>query len=309
LKPPLYTLTKDEQSILISEAFELADYLSSIKKARTANAAMQDYGIYNAPYAGMGDEFWEFRQAQLGDSLHSIDWRQSAKTHNLYVRQQQKLRTKHVVFWLDMSASMLGDVGHYKMYLLLLITTSFGIFLLKQGYSISVLQNNEHKPRKFAGEHWGKSFFSHLLTLFYQPTSLQINKIPDGAFLICMSDFMFNHNELNTVLEGYKALLIRGICLQVLSDIEMRLPFDGNYIFDDAENRSLLTLHNVEEHRQNYLELLKEHNEKIYTICKNNFWNYIACDPQSITKPEKVLLKLAEHFEQGQSNELKWSGY
>ena len=54
----------------------------------------------------MGETFWQFRQYQAGDAASSIDWRQSARSRHLFVREQEWEAAESVWLWCDLSDSM-----------------------------------------------------------------------------------------------------------------------------------------------------------------------------------------------------------
>jgi uncharacterized protein (DUF58 family) len=50
-------------------------------------AATVASGVHGRRRTGMGETFWQFRQYQAGDAADSIDWRQSARSRHLFVRE------------------------------------------------------------------------------------------------------------------------------------------------------------------------------------------------------------------------------
>jgi uncharacterized protein (DUF58 family) len=54
----------------------------------------------------MGETFWQFRAYQAGDAAGEIDWRQSARSRGLFVREQEWEAAESVWLWCDLSRSM-----------------------------------------------------------------------------------------------------------------------------------------------------------------------------------------------------------
>ena len=52
----------------------------------------------------MGESFWQFRRYASHDSSSAIDWRQSAKSQHLFVREREWEAAQTVWFWRDASA-------------------------------------------------------------------------------------------------------------------------------------------------------------------------------------------------------------
>src|SRR5450432_3158164 len=63
-------------------------------------------GVHGRRRVGQGDSFWQFRQYQPGDSAQRIDWRESAKSQRVYVRETEWEAAQSVWLWRDASASM-----------------------------------------------------------------------------------------------------------------------------------------------------------------------------------------------------------
>ena len=46
-------------------------------------------GVHGRRRVGQGETFWQFRQYEPGDAATRIDWRESAKSQRLYVRETE----------------------------------------------------------------------------------------------------------------------------------------------------------------------------------------------------------------------------
>ncbi len=63
-------------------------------------------GVHGRRRVGQGETFWQFRQYETGDAAARIDWRESAKSQRLYVRETEWEAAQSVWLWRDASASM-----------------------------------------------------------------------------------------------------------------------------------------------------------------------------------------------------------
>ncbi len=59
----------------------------------------------------MGENFWQFRRYASHDSAGAIDWRQSAKSQHIFVREREWEAAQTVWFWRDASANMAFKSG------------------------------------------------------------------------------------------------------------------------------------------------------------------------------------------------------
>ena len=88
------------------EAEGLAARLPPLLIAALRVAATVEQGVHGRRRIGTGDAFWQFRQYQPGEPATRIDWRQSAKSDRLFLRETEWAAAQSVWFWRDASASM-----------------------------------------------------------------------------------------------------------------------------------------------------------------------------------------------------------
>ena len=74
-------------------------------------AASVSLGVHGRRRAGMGESFWQFRRYASHDSSAAIDWRQSAKSQHIFVREREWEAAQTVWFWRDASANMAFKSG------------------------------------------------------------------------------------------------------------------------------------------------------------------------------------------------------
>ena len=63
-------------------------------------------GDHGRRRAGLGDDFWQYRPAQMGDSKRMIDHRRSARGDQQFVREREWQIAQSVMLWIDQGASM-----------------------------------------------------------------------------------------------------------------------------------------------------------------------------------------------------------
>lgn len=56
--------------------------------------------------SGQGEEFWQFRPYTVLDPASRIDWRQSARTDKLYVRQKEHEAAQKYLLWCQNNNAM-----------------------------------------------------------------------------------------------------------------------------------------------------------------------------------------------------------
>src|SRR5690606_5867937 len=88
------------------DAEQLADRLPPLLVAAERVASTVAQGVHGRRRVGIGETFWQFRPYSQGDSSSRIDWRQSARATQLFLRDQEWEAAESVWLWADLSASM-----------------------------------------------------------------------------------------------------------------------------------------------------------------------------------------------------------
>lgn len=89
------------------QALELAAPLPPMLVQAERIAATIAAGGHGRRRAGPGESFWQFRRYQPGDPRPRIDWRRSARTPHIFVRENEWEAAQTVWLWRDGSASTL----------------------------------------------------------------------------------------------------------------------------------------------------------------------------------------------------------
>src|ERR1700757_4527549 len=97
-------------STLQHEADGLGAGLPPLLVAADRLAASVSLGVHGRRRAGIGESFWQFRRYQNEDAAR-IDWRQSAKSQHLFVREREWEAAQTVWFWRDGGAGMQFSSG------------------------------------------------------------------------------------------------------------------------------------------------------------------------------------------------------
>ena len=107
-KPSSAVAANDRLALLGHEAdgHGLADRVPELALEAQRIASTVAHGMHGRKRSGPGENFWQFRQLQIGDPAHSIDWRRSASSDHLFIRERE-WETAHTVWlWPDLSPSM-----------------------------------------------------------------------------------------------------------------------------------------------------------------------------------------------------------
>ena len=90
----------------LHRSLELAGTLPALMVAADRVAATVIQGVHGRRRVGQGDAFWQYRPYRDGDSASQIDWRQSARSRTLFVRETEWEAAASIWLWRDASPSM-----------------------------------------------------------------------------------------------------------------------------------------------------------------------------------------------------------
>ncbi len=289
-KPP------STMSRLQSRANALAGNLPPLLVAADRVAAMVSQGVHGRRLAGQGESFWQYRPYEAGDTVHHIDWRRSARSEALYLRENEWEAAQSVWLWSDASPSM-----QYKSERDLpekreradLLTLALGSLLVRGGEQIAPLGR---QARPSLGKTAINLLAAELSDRLEQLRTRAFESlppyedIPKYGRLVLLSDFLEPLEDLKRVVGVFADRGVRGHVLQILDPAEQDLPFRGRTRFEGVENEGSALIGRVEGVRDTYRAMLKSHQAGLCDIAGCAGWSYGLHVTSS--SPESALLSL-----------------
>lgn len=250
-------------------------------------------GVHGRRRVGQGETFWQFRRYQPGDPTPTIDWRQSAKTDHVYVRQMEWEAAQSLWLWCDGSPSMAWRSDKTlpsKYERAALLALALTVLLVRGGERVALLGAG-HTPMT------GRSALDRLTLMLDRPSApeaagaeLPYVSLPRFAHLVLISDFLVSLDELRGSLEKYAARGISGHLLQVLDPAEETLPYHGRVRFEGTEGEPPWLLSRAEGVRKDYIERLERQREGLGALGRSLGWT--VSHHRSDHPPETALLAL-----------------
>lgn len=246
-------------------------------------------GVHGRRRVGTGEAFWQFRPFTQGDSSRDVDWRQSAKREDVFVRQTEWEAAQSVWLWRDASPSMnfasssaIFSKKDYAEILLLAI----GMVLLNGGEQASLL-DTDLPPQT------GHASIQRIFEMLPAQGNLAEGARPVAAksHVILFSDFYFPLEELAFFCERLAARNVKGVLVQVFDPSETTLADKGRVRFQDAENDGMmLDIPQVEAIRGEYEQKFSAHRDSLCAMAKGFGWTFVSFSTD--TKPEAVITQL-----------------
>jgi uncharacterized protein (DUF58 family) len=247
-------------------------------------------GLHGRRRVGQGEAFWQFRQYQPGDQRRDIDWRQSAKRDETYVRQTEWEASQTAWLYRDASESM-----NYRGYKNLPLKKDFAetlllalaIVILNGGEQVSLL-GTDLAPQTTYGA--VQRIFE---TLPAQKKLFQAGRpVASRSEIALFSDFYMPLEEISGFCESLARRGCRGTLVQVCCPSEKTLPFTGRMKFFDIEDPGAepVILPQVEAVREEYEKKFQEHRDKLAALAASWGWRFLPVETSE--RPEDVLTKL-----------------
>ena len=232
-------------------------------------------GVHGRRRVGQGETFWQFRQYEPGEPAQRIDWRESARSDRLYVRETEWEASESVWIWRDSSPSMAFSSSPSlatKRARSDLVALALAALLVRGGERVTLLGSG-YPPAT------GMSVLDRLALMIERTdepgSSLPaFEPLPRYGQLVMISDLLSPLPEIDGLARRFAALGVKGHLLQVLDPVEETLPFEGRVRFEGLENESDLLLSRVETIRSQYEARLQRHRDGLMALTQALGWTF-----------------------------------
>lgn len=246
---------------LVIEALRVADTVAA--------------GGHGRRRAGPGDSFWQFRPYERGDLPQAIDWRTSARSDQVFVREREWMAAASLYLWRDGSPSMQwrGDRSRQgKLERAELLLLGLAALALRGEERVGLL-GLDRFPRH------GRAALPRLYEgLASLPASglPPEGPLPKRAELVLLGDFFAPLGQVAASLRPLAAQAGGGLLVQVYDPAEAALPFQGRVRFEGLENEGRWLAPRVETLRADYAERFRQHQEGLAALCHDLGWRFLA---------------------------------
>jgi uncharacterized protein (DUF58 family) len=284
---------ESKKKTLFSAIRRLSSDLPPLLLAAERVAAVVRHGTHGRHRAGQGESFWQFRRYSAGDPAHSIDWRQSARSDHLFVRQRERETVQSMVLWADTSDSMqysshkdLPDKAESAQILMLALAD----LLLRGGERVIWLGDEAMVLHEKTGLE--RAAYAALKKKGEsRPPAVRIDKY---AHMVLASDFLMPNETFDELMRRYGALNLKGALLHILDPAEADLPFEGRLEMQGCEGETPLLLANAGALHAAYRERMEAHEARLKHAAHIAGWYYL----RHVTNapPYAALLQLYQYL-------------
>lgn len=262
----------------LSRAEALAASLPPLLVAAERVAATVSQGVHGRRRVGDGETFWQFRRYERGDPPQRIDWRQSAKSDRVYVRETEWEAAQSVWLWRDGSPSMQWrgsrqrQTKRERAELLLLALASL---LTRGGEQVALLGERTHP---FAG----RAALRRMVEALERQAGTDSDGLPSPeplprhSVVVLFGDFLAVPEEVRAPLAALARKGVRGHLVQVLDPAEESLPFSGRVLFEGSERDGEVLVSRVEALRSEYRAAFARHQASLQEIARSLSWTLLS---------------------------------
>lgn len=249
-------------------------------------------GVHGRRRAGMGDEFWQYRPAEPGDSFRSVDWRRSARADQAFVRETEWQAAQAVMLGVDDSASM-AFTGHKsrpsKLRRAQTLAMALAVLSVRGGERVGLTTLNE--PPK-----GGKAQLIRLAQALMDPEepvdygAPKPRTLPSGSRAVFFSDFLGPIEAMERTLTSAADRGVKGAIVQVLDPDEEAFPFDGRTVFESMQGSLRFETLKAKGLREAYLDRLAARRDALATLSRRTGWQMLSHHTGSPAEPALMWL-------------------
>jgi uncharacterized protein (DUF58 family) len=249
-------------------------------------------GTHGRKRAGTGDEFWQYRPAEAGDSLRSIDWRRSARSDGHFVRQTEWQAAQSVMIGVDDAASMTftgSDRRPSKLRRAQTLAMAISILAVHGGERVGLTHLSE-PPR------CGRAQLLRMAQALMDGHDAgdygvpRPRSMPMGSRAVFFSDFLADPAPIETVLGRAADRGVKGALVQILDPDEEAFPYDGRTVFESMSGAIRFETLKARSLREAYLARLAERKDRLAQAARRTGWRYHVHHTDQSAEPKLLWL-------------------
>jgi uncharacterized protein (DUF58 family) len=261
------------------EAHGLASRLPDLLVEAIRVSTTVAHGIHGRRRAGPGETFWQFRQFQSSDAAASIDWRRSASSDHLYVRDREWEAAHTIWLWPDLSPSTefcshIAKVTKRDRTLVLMLAAAE--LLVRGGERVALLGLTRPTASRKATTRLAETIAMNAAASALKEGLPPAARLSRFSGVLLFSDFL---DPINVISERIKFLAqdhVSGHLIQVMDPAEETLPYEGRTEFLGIEGDGHWIADRAEALRAQYQAKLSAHRASLEDIAKRIGWSFLV---------------------------------
>jgi uncharacterized protein (DUF58 family) len=284
-----------------AEAHGLAARMPALLIEAQRVAHTVTHGTHGRRRSGPGETFWQFRHFDTNDSVASIDWRRSASSDHLFVREREWEAAHTVWLWVDLSPSMrfrssLSKTS--KESRAVVLSLALTELLARAGERVGLLGG-----LPFTGRNTGRKVAEILLNETAETSLPPPARLSRFSECLLFSDFLEPVEETIARFQEIASQGVRGHLIQILDPAEETLPYSGRTEFAASEGSDRLIAGRAENLRDSYQARMQRHRIDLQEAARRLGWSFVV---HHTDRPaEEVVLAVHSHLA-GQDSDYRY---
>jgi uncharacterized protein (DUF58 family) len=272
----------------VSEA--LAQTLPALILDARRAAATLVLGGHGKRQAGSGEAFWQHREWSQGESLRHIDWRRSARSDTLYVREREWQAQAHLQIWCDHRPGMMwrGDANRpTKAQRGLVIGLALALAARAGGERVTICGSQA----PFVDE---LGFAQHMVVVGQSSADLDQGSRLRGGHIVLVSDGL-ESPEIWTARARLLAANRATITLVLIEDpAERDFPYEGRSLFQAGADGDAILIGRPQAARAAYRAAYARHRAAVGECMRAS--GGTVFEHATDADPKPLLTALAQHL-------------
>ena len=290
-------------AVLELDAEALAARLPPLLVEAERLSSIVGLGVHGRRKAGTGETFWQFRRHAQGDGTNAIDWRQSAKSQHLFVREREWEAVEAVWFWCDASAGMRFSSDRNlptKFERASLLALALGSLLVRGGERIALVADT----RRPAG---GRVALNQMARMISElpangeplPPKADLGR---NAQLVWFGDFLSPRADIERAVRRFAGAGLSGHLVHIIDPAEEDFPYTGRTRFEWSPKRLSELFGRAETVREEYRRRFRAQAESVRALARSLGWTYLS--HRTDQRPETALVSLYTTLGGGSANNI-----
>lgn len=260
------------------EAVSLVDRMPELLMEADRIAATVAHGIHGRRRAGPGETFWQFRQYQQGEGAHLVDWRRSASSDHLFVREREWEAAHTLYLWPNLSQSMdfkshLSGTTKADRALVLMLASAE--LLVRGGERVALLGLTTPTASRRATQKLAEALVmnSDMHAAQSEPPAQRLTRF---STVLLFSDFLDPIEKIRETIEAMGAAGANGHLVQIFDPAEETLPYQGRTEFLSPDGSQRWIADRAESLRERYRARLLAHRAAIQEVTHRLGWSFLV---------------------------------
>ncbi len=236
------------------------------------------HGTHGRRRAGPGETFWQFRPYSNDEPAHRIDWRRSASTDHLFVREKEWDTAHTVWLWIDLNPSMWYQsslASMTKAERACLMGLALVEMLVRSGERVGVIGLKSPSMDRDLVPQVAERLLHGLQNDYGQQTVPGAQDIKRNSEVILISDFLADRVTLFERMAQIGGNQVGGMLVHIIDPAEESFPFKGRVQFQDMRQNEQIIVENARDMKSLYSKAFNARKNDVSAVARQLNWGHV----------------------------------